>query len=284
MPARRRELAEWFQTTYQVSTVRACRLAQLSRTAWDRRLQRDPQEALRARIREIALARPRFGCQRIHVMLRREGWLVHLKRVRRRYRLEGLQGRTRLRRRKHRARHRGPAPAPVGPQDRWSMDFVHDQLADARPFRVLTVVAQWRRRSPLLRPGLSIRGQDVADALDRVAMTTPLPRSITGDHGTECMSRALEAWASQRGGQLDFTRPGKPTDNGHSESFNGRLRDECLHVQPFLSLADARAKLEAWRCDDTQVRPHSALGHLPPSEFIIQGQGNQITEAAVLLH
>lgn len=120
--------------------MRACRLAQLSRTAWYRHPQRDQQEALRSRIREIAHARPRFGFQRIHVLLRREGCLVNLKRVRRLYRLEGLQVRTRLRRRKHWALHRGPAPAPMGPQDRWSMDFVHDQLADSRPFRVLTVV------------------------------------------------------------------------------------------------------------------------------------------------
>lgn len=284
MPTRRRELAEWFQATYQVSTARACRLAQLSRTAWYRRPQRDPQQVLRARIREIALARPRFGCQRIHVMLRREGWVVNLKRVRRLYRLEGLQVRARIRRRKHRALHRGPAPAPVGPQDRWSMDFVHDQLADARPFRVLTVVDQWSRLSPLLSPAFSIRGQDVAEALDRVAATTPLPRSITVDHGTEFMSRALEDWAYRRGVQLDFTRPGKPTDNGHIESFNGRLRDECLNVQQFVSLADAREKIEAWRCDYNQVRPHSSLGHLTPSEFIIQGQDNRTPEATVLLN
>jgi putative transposase len=161
---------------------------------------------------------------------------------------------------------------------------VHDQLADARPFRVLTVVDQWSRLSPLLSPGFSIRGQDVAEALDRVAATTPLPRSITVDHGTEFMSRALEEWAYRRGVQLDFTRPGKPTDNGHIESFNGRLRDECLNVQQFVSLADAREKIEAWRCDYNQVRPHSSLGHLTPSEFIIQGQDNQITEAVVLLH
>ena len=126
----------------------ACRLAQLSRAAWYRRPQAKDQAELRARIRELAHARPRFGFLRIWVLLRREGWLVNKKRVRRLYRLEGLPVRMRVRRRKHIALHRGPAPAPIGPQDRWSMDFVHDQLADARPFRVLTVVDQWSRNSP----------------------------------------------------------------------------------------------------------------------------------------
>lgn len=135
----------------------------------------------------------------------------------------------------------------------------------------------------MLSPAFSIRDEDVAEALDRVAATTPLPRPITVDHGTEFMSRALEDWAYRRGVQLDFTCPGKPTENGHIESFNGRLRDECLNVQQFVSLADAREKIEAWRCDYNQVRPHSSLGHLTPSEFITQGQDNRITEAAELL-
>jgi putative transposase len=265
-----------------VSVVRACRLAHLSRTGWYRRPRHDEQRVLRTRIRELAHARPRFGFQRIHVLLRREGWVVNKKRVRRLYRLDGLQLRMRVRRRKHVALHRGPAPVPTTAQERWSMDFVHDELADARPFRALTTLDQWSRHSPLLEPAFSIRGQDVADALDRAIGDGPPPRSITVDHGAEFMSRALEDWAYRRGVQLDFTRPGKPTDNGHIESFNGRLRDECLNVQQFTSLADARAKIEAWRCDYNQVRPHSALGHLTPSEFVTQRQGQRTEERASL--
>jgi putative transposase len=198
-PARRRELAGWFRLTFQVSCVRACRLAQFSRAAWYRRSRARDQSALRLRIRELAHARPRFGYLRIWVLLRREGWGVNRKRVRRLYRLDGLQLRMRVRRRKHIALHRGPAPAPVGPTERWSMDFVHDALADGRPFRILTVVDQWSRSSPLLEVASRMSGHTVGETLDRVLGTEPRPRSITVDHGTEFQSRALEDWAYRRG-------------------------------------------------------------------------------------
>lgn len=263
------------RTTFGVSIVRACALAQFSRTGWYRPPTRDDQAVLRGRIRELAHARPRFGFLRIWVLLRREGWLVNKKRVRRLYRLEGLQVRMRVRRRKHMALHRGPAPVATGPAQRWSMDFVHDQLADGRPFRVLTIVDQWSRWSPTLECRFRFTGQDVAAVLDRIIGAGPAPRSITVDHGTEFMSRALEDWAYQRGVQLDFIRPGKPVENAHIESFNGRLRDECLNVQQFFSLADAQAKLNRWRDDYNQRRPHGSLGHLTPMEFATQRQNKR---------
>jgi putative transposase len=208
---------------------------------------------------------------------------VNHKRVRRRYRLEGLQLRMRVRRRKHIALHRGPAPMPTGPTERWSMDFVYDAFADGRQFRVLTVVDQWSRQSPLLEVATAMSGRTVADALDRVLGAGPTPRSITVDHGTEFTSRALEDWAYQRGVQLDFIRPGKPVENAHIESFNGRLRDECLTVHQFLSLDDARRKIEAWRRDYNQDRPHSSLGDLTPTEFVTHRQGSGTAEAGANL-
>ena len=265
-------MAAWFQANYGVKVQRACHLAQFSRAAWYRKSKRSDQAPLRLRIRELAHARPRFGFLRIWVLLRREGWLVNRKRVRRLYRLEGLQLRMRVRRRKHIALHRGPAPLPIGPSDRWSMDFVHDALADGRPFRVLTVVDQWSRHSPILEVASSMSGQTVGTALDRGIGDGAAPRSITVDHGTEFMSRALEDWAYQRGVQLDFIRPGKPVENAFIEAFNGRLRDECLNVHQFTSIADAQAKIEAWRVDYNTRRPHSSLGHLTPSEFVAQRQ------------
>ena len=266
--------------TFQVSCARACRLAQFSRAAWYRCSRARDQSALRLRIREFAHARPRFGHLRIWVLLRREGWVVNRKRVRRLYRLDGLQLLLRVRRRKHLALHRGPAPRPSGPRDRGSVDFVHDALADGRPFRILTVVDQWSRSSPVLEVASRMSGSTVGEALDRVLEDAPRPRSITVDHGTEFQSRALEDWAYRRGVQLDFIRPGKPIENAFIESFNGRLRDECLNVHQFASIADAQDKIEAWRLDYNQRRPHGSLGHLTPSEFVAQRQVMTTAEVA----
>jgi putative transposase len=224
------------------------------------------------RIREIAQARPRFGYLRIAVLVRREGWTVNHKRVYRLYCLEGLQVRMRVRRRKHVAVQRGIAPTLTGERQRWSMDFVHDELLGGRKFRVLTVVDQWSRQSPVLEARFSFTGKDVVAALEWVREQRGLPDSITVDHGTEFMSRAVEAWAFYRGVKLDVTRPGKPTDNAHIESFNGRVRDECLNMHQFVSLAHAQRELDVWRGDYNTTRPHSSLGHLTPSEYAATGQ------------
>jgi putative transposase len=153
-----------------------------------------------------------------------------------------------------------------------TIPLVHDALIDGRAFRVLTVVDQWSRWSPILEVGQSLSGKAVADALDRVIFEHGTPVSITVDHGTEFTSRALDEWAYRRGVKLDFIRPGKPVENGHIESFNGRLRDECLNTHQFLSIEDAKQKIEAWRTDYNLVRPHSSLGHLTPCEYVQKGQ------------
>jgi putative transposase len=180
------------------------------------------------------------------------------------------------------ALHRGPAPVPAGPTERWSLDFVHDALADGSQFRVLTVVDQWSRQSPILEVASSMSGRTVSGALDHAIAEGAAPRSITVDHGTEFMSRALEDWAYQRGVQLDFIRPGKPVENAFIESFNGRLRDECLNVHQFTSIADAKEKIEAWRVDYNQRRPHGSLGHLTPNEYAQRRQNPLTAEVAFL--
>jgi putative transposase len=219
-------------------------------------------------MRELAQSRPRYGYRRVHVLLRREGWAVNMKRVRRLYRLEGLQLRHRVRRRKHASLHRGIPPAATRAHERWSMDFVHDALMDGRAFRVLTVVDQWSRWSPILEVAQGMSGRSVAEALDRAIAEHGKPRTITVDHGTEFTSRALDEWAYRRGVTLDFIRPGKPTENGFIEAFNGKLRDECLNANQFLSIADAKSKIEAWRVEYNVHRPHSSLGQLSPKEYL----------------
>ena len=143
---------------------------------------------------------------------------------------------------------------------------------------MLTVVDQWSRQSPILEVDASMSGKTVSAALDRVLTNGQAPRSITVDHGTEFMSRALDDWAFARGVQLDFIRPGKPVENAFIEAFNGRLRDECLNVHQFTSLADAKEKIEAWRVDYNARRLHSSLGHLTPNEFVVQRQARRTVE------
>jgi putative transposase len=148
------------------------------------------------------------------------------------------------------------------------MDFVHDALANGIAFRVLTVVDQWSRWSPILEVAQSMSGRAVAEALDRAIAEHGKPHTITVDHGTEFTGRVLDDWAYRRGVLLDFIRPGKPVENCFIESFNGKLRDECLNANQFLSIEDARSKIEAWRMDYNHLRPHSSLGHRSPAEYL----------------
>ena len=228
---------------------------------------------LRMRMRELAQTRPRFGYRRIHVLLKREGWKVNHKKIRRIYAEEQLHLRTK--KRKKRASHlRIVLPPPTNPNERWSMDFVADNLLDGRRIRILTVVDQLSRECPLLEPDFSLSGTKVANALDRVSKEIGYPQSITVDNGSEFYSKAMDLWAHQNNVKLDFIRPGKPTENGFIESFNGKLRDEFLNLNLFASLADARIKLEAWRKDYNEHRPHSSIGNLTPNEFVEKSQKN----------
>lgn len=178
----------------------------------------------------------------------------------------------RVRRRKRISLHRGPAPVATSGGQYWAMDFVHDQLSSGRKFRVLTVIDKWHRQCVALQADFALTGQSVVDAMNAIARERELPYAITVDHGTEFTSKALDEWCYLRGVKLDFIRPGKPTENGYIESFNGRLRDECLNVHEFATIEEVRKVLDAWRDDYNHRRPHGSLGHLTPSEFAMQGQ------------
>ncbi len=221
------------------------------------------------------MGRLRFGDLRVHVMLKREGWAVDKKRVYRLYRLERLSLRVKTKRRKRISLLRGKAVPATGPNQRWSMDFEHDQMFDGRAFRILTVIDQWSRESALLEVNFRLTGRCVGRAPDQAATVCGWPQSITVDNGTESTSKALDEWAYRRGVKLDYTRPGKPADNGLIASFNGRLRDAFLNGHEFITMHDMRERLRAWQHDYNVHRPHGSLGHLTPSEFVKLRSGQQ---------
>ena len=190
--------------------------------------------------------------------------MIHVKKTRRIYNEMGLQLRKKTPRRRVKAKLRDDRRPATRPNETWAMDLVHDQLATGRKLRILTVVDTFSRYVPAIDPRFSYRGEDVVATLDQVCTEVGYPESIRVDQGSEFVSRDLDLWAYRRGVRLDFSRPGKPTDNAFIEAFNGRLRAECLNTHWFLSLADAREKLEAWRRDYNEVRPHGAIGNKPP--------------------
>lgn len=264
-PGRKRQLVDEARTEWKVSIRRACEVVGSVRSTYHYRSVRPDQASLRKRIREIAEARVRFGYRRIHVLLCREGWRVNEKRIYRLYREERLQLRKKTPRRRVKAALRDDRAPPSRANEVWSMDFVHDQLATGRKMRVLTVVDAFSRYSPVLDARFAYRGEDVVRTLDQTCRRTGYPKRIRVDQGSEFISRDLDLWAYQHDVTLDFSRPGKPTDNAFIESFNGKFRAECLNAHWFLGLEDAREKLEAWRRDYNELRPHSAIGNNTPA-------------------
>lgn len=270
-PQARREAVAVLKTEWQLSERRACGLVNLSTSVLRYQAKADPNGLLGERITAIASQRRRFGYRRIHVLLQREGWAINVKRVYRLYRQAGLSVRKR-RRKRIALTERLPLLLPEQPNYAWSMDFVHDALADGRRIRCLNVVDDFTKESIVIEVDTSISGLRVARVLDRLAEHRPLPKMIRVDHGPEFTSLALDAWAHARDVKLAFTQPGKPTQNAYIESFNGRFRDECLNDQWFSTLFEARVLIEAWRNDYNSNRPHSSLGYSTPAEFAAQHQ------------
>ncbi len=225
-------------------------------------------------MRELAAERPRFGYRRLHVMLQREGWRVNHKRLYRLYRHEGLTVRRRKRKRVA-SLQRVPLATPESANERWRMDFMSDSLATGRSFRTLNMLDEYSRECLAIEVDTSLTGARVARVLDQIVERRGAPKEILIDNGPEFTSRALDAWAYERGVELRFIRPGKPVDNAFIESFNGSFRDECLNQHWFTDLDDARRKISHWRRDYNHVRPHSSLGNLTPHEFAAAAQLQQ---------
>jgi putative transposase len=248
------------------SARRACRLVRLSRSRWQHRSVRGDDAELRTRLRDLAAQKPRWGYEQLHALLRREGRVVNHKKVLRLYREEGLAV-SRRRRKKHVAIARVPLPQPTARTERWSMDFVSDALANGQAFRCFTLIDDFTRECPAIEVAPSLPGWRVIHVLERVGADRGFPKSIVCDNGPEFAGKEMDRWAYERGIVLQFIRPGRPIENAYCESFNGKLRDECLNANWFTSLADAQRGIERWRCEYNDERPHTGLDRRTPTEF-----------------
>lgn len=279
-PAVKREGVVFLQERHPgVSQRRACEVVGIGRSSYRYVSHRRDDRALRMRLRELAQARPRFGCRRLHILLRREGWKINHKRTYRIYCEEGLSVRTKKRRKRASQLRILPAP-PEAPNERWSMDFVADSLDSGRRFRALTVVDLFTRECLAIEADVGLTGRKVARTLERIAVLRGYPKVITVDNGSEFYSKEMDQWAFTHSVRLDFIRPGKPVENAFIESFNGRLRDECLNGEIFVDLEAARRRLLEWKRDYNEHRPHSSLGDSSPKEFAEKwlSEGSRRTE------
>lgn len=261
---------------YNISINRCCGLIRLARSMYYYKGKDRGDEGLRLRMKEIAAVRVRYGFWRIYILLRREGFPDNHKRMYRVYCEEGLNLRSKRPRRNRSAAHRKPVDGKASSlHECWSMDFVSDQLYNGKRFRALTVVDNFNRKCLALHAGKSLKGSDVVDVMERITERTGcIPQRIKVDNGSEFISKVLDKWAYGNKVELDFSRPGKPTDNPFIESFNGSLRDECLNANWFFSLEDAQEKFDIWRADYNGFRPHSSLGDMSPNEYIEMNQNS----------
>ena len=245
----------------------ACRITGCSRSVAQYRIRRIDDPRMVERLKAIAAERRRFGYRRLGLMLRREGIVANHKRVYRMYRDLALQLRPR-RKRGVRYVRGNDVPVVSHPNQRWSIDFVHDRLSTGRAVRVLTVVDDFSRECVALEVDFSFSGERVARFFDRVALSRSLPPTIKSDNGPEFTSGKLLKWSGETGTELHFIEPGKPNQNAVVESFNGRLRDELLNEHAFPTIFHARSAIEAWRIDYNRHRPHTTLAGMTPVEFL----------------
>ena len=272
-PRAKREAVRVVQEQARLSDRRACGLIGMHRGSWRYQRKERNEAALRARLRELAAERPRFGYRRLYIFLRREKgeggvprWQVNHKRVYRLYRDEVLaMQRRRLKR--FRAEARVPLTLPTRANEVWTMDYTHDQMAGGRKFRTLNLMDGYTREALGIEPDTSLPGLRVVRVLEGLRERRGTPAAIQVDNGTEFTSRVVDQWAYQNQVALHFIERGKPTQNALIESFNGKFRDECLNQNWFVDLRHARKVIEEWRVDYNTVRPHSSLGYLTPEEF-----------------
>lgn len=265
-PRAKRQAAEYAVESLGQSANRSCRLVGIWRATYDYKAIRHGDDELRSRLRELAERRRRFGCARLHVILKREGLVVNHKKTERIYREEGLSLRLKKCKKKV-AMIRVKLPEPQHANQRWSMDFASDSTCAGRRFRVLVIVDDFSRECPAIEVDTSLGGGRVVNVLQRLVGTRGLPEAITTDNGPEFTGKTVDEWTYRNGVKLNFIRPGKPVENGFAESFIGRLRDEYLNENWFVTIKDAREAIKAWRIDYNESRPHSSLKYLSPMEY-----------------
>jgi putative transposase len=271
-PALKRPVVEYVRGHYGLPLRRACRLVRLHRSVFKYKSVLNPRLELRERMRELARVRVRFGYRKLHVLLRREGFGMSREVTYRIYTEEGLQLRSKLPRRRKMSVTRRERYVPHRPNQAWSMDFVADQLVNGNRFRALTIVDVFSREALAIEVGQQLRAEAVVDVCNRLVAKRGAPKRVFVDNGSEFSGRLFDLWAYHHGVQIDFSRRGKPTDNCFIETFNGSLRDECLNVHWFESLEEAKEKIEAWRRDYNESRPHQALREQTPVEFAAQAR------------
>ena len=264
---------------WDVSIRRACRVLAVDTSTYHYKSRRRGQADLEQRIKEIAETRMRYGYRRVHVVLQREGWMTNIKRTYRLYTALGLQLRNKTPKRRVKAKLREDRCPALRPNQTWAMDFVHDQLAMGKKIRVLTVVDIFSKFSPVVDPRLSYSAEDVVKTMERICGQVGYPKTIRVDQGSEFVSRDLDLWAYAHGVTLDFSRPGKPTDNAFIEAFNSKFRSECLNAHWFMSLDDARSKMEDWLRYYNEERPHSGIGQNVPIQLHNSGGASSPSSA-----
>jgi putative transposase len=282
-PAARREAVAHLRVAFEVSERRACSAIGADRRSVRYRSRRPDDGVVRARLRELAAIRRRFGYRRLHVLLTREGIVMNHKKLRRLYREERLQ----VRRRSGRKRAlgtRAPMTLPRGPNQRWSLDFLSDAFSDGRRFRILAIVDDFTRECLALVPDTSLPGIRVVRELDALIAARGQPVMCVSDNGTELTGMAILRWSQQTRVEWHYIAPGKPQQNAFIESFNGRLRDELLNETIFTSLNHAREALAIWRTDYNTLRPHSALGNLSPAAYARLSEPEMQTGRGAALH
>ena len=265
-PEAKRNIVRDIRKNFGLSLSRACKLLNISRSSFGYTSKKADDSPILERLTELAQQKRRYGCRRLHELLRREGLVINHKKTERLYRKSGLSLRVK-RRKKLSGALRLSLPTPSKSNQIWAMDFVSDSLADGRRFRCLNIIDLYTRACLKIVVDTSINGIMVARTLDMIGEFKGLPETIITDNGSEFTSKAMSIWCNKNHVNIAFIRPGRPMENGFIESFNGKFRDECLNEQWFLNLKEARAKVEAWREEYNTIRPHSSLGMRSPKEF-----------------